>query len=90
MPVIVLGRLAVDIREHGKGIGSGLLKDALLRVVQAAEIVGCRALAVQAKYESAKKFYERFGFEASPSDPFHLFLLMKNIKATLGVRSRKK
>jgi predicted N-acetyltransferase YhbS len=59
------------------------LKDALLRAVQAADIVGCRAVMVHAKDEGARAFYERFGFESSPTDPLRLFLLMKDIKAAL-------
>jgi predicted N-acetyltransferase YhbS len=84
VPVILLARLAVDKGEKGKGLGAGLLKDALLRAVQAADIIGCRAVMVHAKEEGAKAFYERFGFEPSPDDPFRLFLLMKDIKANLG------
>lgn len=79
--VILLARLAVDSREKGKGLGAGLLKDALLRSVQAADIVGCRAVLVHAKDEGARAFYQRFGFEPSPGDPFCLYLLMKDIKA---------
>jgi predicted N-acetyltransferase YhbS len=84
VPVILLARLAVDTSEKGQGLGTGLLKDALLRAVQAADIVGCRAIMVHAKDEGAKAFYQRFGFEPSPTDPFRLFLLMKDIKASLG------
>src|SRR5437879_5520490 len=85
VPVILLARLAVDGSEKGKGLGLGLLKDALLRAVQAADIVGCRAVMVHAKDDVAKAFYQRFGFEPSPTDPFRLFLLMKDIKASLGI-----
>lgn len=84
VPVILLARLAVDRAEKGQGIGAGLLKDALARVLQAADIVGCRAVMVQAKDEDARAFYQRFGFERSTSDPFRLFLLLKDIKASLG------
>jgi predicted N-acetyltransferase YhbS len=83
VPVILLARLAVDISDKGQGLGRGLLKDALLRAVQAADIVGCRAVMVHAKDEQAAAFYRRFGFETSPSDPFCLFLLMKDVKASL-------
>jgi predicted N-acetyltransferase YhbS len=85
VPVILLARLAVDHREKGKGLGAGLLKDALLRAVQAADIVGCRAVMVHAKDDGAKAFYQRFEFEPSPADPLRLFLLMKDIKASLGI-----
>ena len=84
VPVILLARLAVDRGEKGKGLGKGLLKDALLRAVQAAEIIGCRAVMVHAKDDAAKAFYQRFGFEPAPGDPFRLLLLMKDIKASLG------
>src|SRR5207244_6627861 len=83
VPVILLARLAVDDQEKGQGLGAGLLRDALLRAVQAADIVGCRAVMVYAKDEAASAFYQRFGFEPSPSDPFRLFLLMKDINASL-------
>ncbi len=83
VPVILLARLAVDITEKGKGMGAGLLKDALLRATAAADIIGWRAVMVHAKDESAKAFYQRFSFEPSASDPFRLFLLMKDIRASL-------
>lgn len=85
VPVILLARLAVDKTEQGQNLGKGLLRDAMLRVVQAADIIGGRALLVHAKDERAKNFYEHFGFEPSPVDAFHLFLLLKDIKKTLGL-----
>lgn len=83
IPVILLARLAVDISEQGRGLGAALLKDALSRTVQASDIIGCRALMVRAKDEAASSFYQHFGFELSPKDPFLLFLLMKDIRASL-------
>jgi GNAT superfamily N-acetyltransferase len=80
VPVILVARLAVDQSEQGKGIGASLLKDALLRAAKAADIVGCRAVLVHAKDTSAQAFYRRFGFEMSPVDELHLYLLMKDIK----------
>jgi predicted N-acetyltransferase YhbS len=80
VPVILLARLAVDQKEQGKGLGKALLKDALLRAFQASELVGCRAVLVHAKDASARAFYSRFGFEPSPSNELHLFVLMKDIK----------
>ena len=62
IPVILLARLAVDTAERGRGIGAALLKDALLRTLQAAEIAGLRAMIVHAKDDAAKRFYETFGF----------------------------
>ena len=84
IPVIILARLAVDKTEQGAGIGKGLLRDALLRVTGAADIIGGRAVLVHAKDKPAKSFYEHFGFEPSPIDQFHLYLLLKDIKKTLG------
>ena len=85
IPVIVLARLAVDRRYQGQGLGKGLLKDALLRTLQAADIAGLRAVVVHAKDESAKRFYAKFGFEPSPIDEFHLMLLLKDLrKAVTG------
>lgn len=62
IPAIVLGRLAVDRRYGGRGIGAGLLKDALLRSVQVANQVGARVLLVQALDNSAAAFCQRHGF----------------------------
>jgi GNAT superfamily N-acetyltransferase len=83
VPVVVLARLAVDQRAQRRGVGAALLKDALYRVAGAADIIGVRALLVQAKDEAARRFYERFDFEASPTDPLHLFLLMKDLRRAL-------
>lgn len=80
IPIMILARLAVDSREHGRGIGKALLKDALKRTAQAADIAGIRALFVSAKDDDARTFYEHFNFDLSPSDPYHLFLVMKDLK----------
>ena len=77
--VMILARLAVNARHAGQGLGKALLKDALLRTAQAADIAGIRALLVHAKDNDAKAFYEHFNFEPSPTDPYHLFLLMKDL-----------
>jgi len=84
VPVMLLTRLAVDFTEQGTGIGTGLLKDALLRTVQAADIAGIRALLVHAKDEAARAWYLKYDFESSPTDPLHLFLLLKDIRALVG------
>jgi GNAT superfamily N-acetyltransferase len=68
LPVIVLGRLAVHAEWSGKGIGSGLLKDAVLRSIQAADLIGVRALMCHAIDGDAKAFYLKHGFAASPLD----------------------
>ena len=83
VPIMLLARLAVATSWQGKGLGSGLLKDAMLRTLQAAEIAGIRAFAVHAKDDEAKSFYERFDFVPSPSDPYHLFRLLRDIRAAM-------
>jgi GNAT superfamily N-acetyltransferase len=83
IPVMLLARLAIAQAWQGKGLGSGLLKDAMLRTAQAADIAGIRALAVHAKDADARAFYERYDFEVSPTDALHLFKLMKDIRGML-------
>jgi len=80
---MLLARLAVSRDRQGQGIGQALLKDALLRTLQAADIAGIRAFAVHAKDDEARAFYSHFDFVESPSDPMHLFLLLKDIKALI-------
>lgn len=80
VPVMVLARLAVDLHEQGHGIGKRLLRDALTRTVQAADIAGIRALFVSARDDEARAFYEHFNFDPSPADPYQLFLIMKDLK----------
>lgn len=84
IPVILLARLAVDRRQHGKGLGKVLLKDALIRAARAAAEIGARAVLVHAKDEEAREFYAHFDFEPSPTDPLHLFLLMKDLQRVIG------
>lgn len=77
IPVTVLGRMAVDRRWQGAGLGAALLQDAVLRTAQAAEIIGIRGLLVHAISYAAKAFYEHHGFLASPTHPMTLVLSMK-------------
>ena len=84
VPIMLLARLAVSVTWQRKGIGAGLLKDAMRRTLQAADIAGIRAFAVHAKDAEARAYYEQFGFVASPSDPFHLFVLMKDLRRLTG------
>lgn len=86
IPVILLARLAVDQLEKGQGLGKGLLKDALLRTVQAAEIAGLRAVMVHAKDDAARHFYEKHDFVSSPLNAYQLFLIITDIKASLGLQ----
>lgn len=81
--VILLARLAIDKQEQGTGLGKALLKDALIRIEAAADTVGVRAVLVHAIDQNARQFYEYFGFERSPVDPFQLLLLMKDIRMQL-------
>ena len=84
IPVMVLGRLAVDRSCHGRRLGSSLLRDAVLRTLQAAEIAGIRAILVHAISEDAKKFYERSGFSASPLDPMTLLITIADAEKAIG------
>lgn len=83
VPVMILARLAVSQQFSGKGLGTELLRDALLRTLAAADIAGLRAIIVDAKNEQAKKFYEKFGFEPFIDNPFRLSLILKDIRALL-------
>ena len=84
VPVMILARLAVDRDHQGKGLGQALLKDALLRTAQAADIAGIRCLLVHSKDEAARQWYESWEFEPSPTDSYHLFLMLKDLKALLA------
>ena len=83
IPVIVLGRLAVDRGFHGRGIGAGLLKDALKRALNAAREIGARAVVVHAIDDEAKGFYLQYKFKAFPTDPRTLFMPIDHIVAAL-------
>lgn len=85
IPLMVLARLAVAVEFQGRGLGAALLKDAISRTLAAAEIAGIRALAVHAKDERAQGFYAHFGFRPSPTDPLHLFLLLKDLQTLLPI-----
>lgn len=79
IPVVILARLAVDRRLQGKGFGTALLKDALLKTMQAANTIGVRALLIQALDEDAAAFYEKFGFSRSPADSLVLMMPLKAV-----------
>lgn len=80
MPVVLIGRLAVDRSVQGQGLGEFLLIDALRRAEYLASKIGIRAVEVDAINEDAKRFYERFGFLTLKDDPRHLFLSMTVIR----------
>jgi len=84
VPCLLLGQLATDQRWAGRGVGTGLLKHALSRCVQAASLVGGRALLVHAIDEEAAGFWRRRGFLPSRDDPFMLFRSIADIAASLG------
>ncbi len=84
VPVMVLGRLAVDRRYQGRGLGMGLLRDAILRTLRAAEVGGIRAILVHAIAEEAKRFYERHGLVESPIDPMMLMITIADARKSLG------
>ena len=74
MPVALVGRLAVDKASQGKGLGSILLADACQKVVQASSVLAVAAIVVDAKDDSAKRFYQHFGFMPFPGQPSRLLL----------------
>jgi predicted N-acetyltransferase YhbS len=81
IPLMVLGRLAVDIKHQGKGLGMGLVKDALIRTLRASEIVGIRGILVHAIDEKAKYFYQnQCGFKVSPVNPLTLMVSLTEVK----------
>lgn len=84
VPVMLLGRLAVDKNYQNLGIGTGLLRDAILRTVQAAGIAGIKAILVHAISSAARHFYEKHGFAASPIDPMTLIVTIAEATKILG------
>lgn len=83
IPVMVLGRLAVDLSQQGQQLGAALLKDALLRVLAVSHQVGIRAVLVHAISANAKQFYLSYGFRVSPMDSMTLMLPVQHIEALL-------
>ena len=84
IPVMLLARLAVSSEFQRQGWGRVLLKDALIRTAQAGDIAGIRTLLVHAKNDEAKNWYLAQGFSPSPTDPLHLFVLLKDVAALLA------
>jgi len=89
VPVMIIGRLAVDHEFHGHGLGQGLLRDASLRTLQAADIAGIRAILVHAISSDAQRFYERHGFVRSPIDPMMLMITLAEVERELSGLKRK-
>ena len=84
VPAVLIGRLAVDRAWQGKGLGADLLRDAVLRIVAAAETIGVRAILVHAISEDAKAFYQHHGFDVSPHDPLMLMMTVEEAERMMG------
>jgi GNAT superfamily N-acetyltransferase len=84
IPVVVLGRLAIDRSQQGRGLGRALFRDCALRVVQAADTIGIRGIVVQAISDQAKAFYHALGFDPSPADPMILMVTLADIRKLLA------
>lgn len=84
IPVVVLARLAVSVRDQGKGIGVGMLQEAIRRTVAIADQAGVRALLTHPIDDEASRFYRRFGFESSPIREQQLLLLLKDARKLLS------
>ena len=84
VPIMILARLAVAMVAKGRGLGAGLVRDAMLRTIQAADIAGIRAFVTHAKNDHARAFYEHFDFVPLATDPYHLYCLIKDIRRFTG------
>jgi GNAT superfamily N-acetyltransferase len=84
IPVMVLARLAIDRGQQRSGLGSALLRDALLRTLAAAEVAGIRAVLLHAISEEAKRFYLHHGFAESPVEPMTMMVTLADIEKALG------
>ena len=84
VPAVLIGRLAVDTAWRSQGVGTDLLRDAVLRIVVAAETVGVRAILVHAISAEAKTFYQRHGFRPSPLEPMTLMVTIEEARRMMG------
>jgi len=83
IPILLMARFAVDKSYQGRGIGTGVFKDALRRCLNVSRDAAVRAFMVHAKDDEAKALYERFGMPECPVNPYHLYFLMKDIERFL-------
>lgn len=81
IPVVLLARLAVDVRWRGIGLARALVRDACQRVLQAGDLIGIRGIVVQAISDSAQKFYQHVGFEPAMGDPMLLMMTLADVRA---------
>ncbi|MFL5279672.1 MAG: GNAT family N-acetyltransferase [Rhodopila sp.] len=84
IPVVVLGRFAVDRSQQGKGLGRAMFRDCALRVAHAADTIGIRGIVVHAISEEAKAFYLALGFDPSPAEPMTLMVTLADIRSAMG------
>jgi predicted N-acetyltransferase YhbS len=84
IPIVVLGRLAVDRLQQGRGLGRALFRDCALRVAQAADLIGIRGIVVHAISDQAKAFYQALGFDPSPAEPMTLMATLADIRQLLS------
>jgi GNAT superfamily N-acetyltransferase len=84
IPVLLLARLAVDLRFRGTGLGTQLVREAALLTLQLSKVAGVRALVVDAKDDRTQRFYERLNFERFPANPLRLFVLTKDLLSITG------
>jgi GNAT superfamily N-acetyltransferase len=82
--VAVLGRLAIDRAQQGRGLGRALSRDCALRVAHAADTIGIRGIVVHAISEQAKAFYQALGFDPAPAEPMTLMVTLADIRHLIG------
>lgn len=85
VPAVLMGRLAIDTKAQGQGLGRLLVRDAILSTLAAADRIGVRIMLVHALHEQAGSFYQSVGFKRSPTDPLHLYLLLADARHSLGL-----
>lgn len=85
IPVVRMGRFAIDDTYQGEGWGAELLRESLLSAVSGGKLIGARALLVDAISENAARFYERFAFVASPIHPMQWFHDLRIVEASAGL-----
>jgi GNAT superfamily N-acetyltransferase len=88
IPIALLARLAVDSKHQGQKLGEGLLKQALLKILEASKAIGLRAVLVHAKNQRAADFYAKYGFMPSPTNSLHMMLLLKDVIKTIEAKEQ--